>query len=55
METLQEVRAPYEKSAILMSRPGLSRVNPGDYGYIISRADTGEWVDVPKDLNLTLG
>lgn len=55
METLQEVRAPYEKSAILMSRPGLSRVNPGDYGYIISRAETGEWVDVPKDLNLTLG
>lgn len=47
MEVLQEVRAPYERSAILMSRPGLSRVNPGDYGYIISRADTGVWVDAP--------
>lgn len=47
MEVLQEVRAPYERSAILMSRPGLSRVNPGDYGYIISRADTGVWAEAP--------
>jgi len=54
MEVLQEVRAPYEKSAILMSRPGMSRVNPGDYGYIISRADTGEWIDVPKGIRLSL-
>lgn len=47
MEVLQEVRAPYEKSAILMSRPGMSLVNPGDYGYIISRADNGTWIDAP--------
>ncbi len=52
MAVLQEVRAPYERSAILMSRPGLSRVNPGDYGYIISRADTGEWIDAPTSTRL---
>jgi predicted deacylase len=48
-EVLQEVRAPYAESAILMMRPSLSHVNPGDYGFIISRADTGEWIDAPSD------
>ncbi len=54
MEVLQEVRAPYEKSAILMGRPGLSLVNPGDYGYIISRADNGEWVEAPTEWRIEL-
>lgn len=54
MQVLQEVRAPYEKSAILMSRPGLSRVNPGDYGYIISRADTGVWIDAPTQTRIAV-
>jgi predicted deacylase len=53
-EVLQEIRAPYEKSAILMSRPGLSRVNPGDYGYIIARGDTGEWIDAPSNWRIAV-
>lgn len=53
MEVLQEIRAPYAESAILMSRPGLSRVNPGDYGYIISRADNGTWIDSPTEFNFS--
>lgn len=54
MEVLQEIRAPYAQSAILMSRPSLSLVNPGDYGYIISRADTGEWIDAPSEWKVAL-
>lgn len=49
IETIAEVRAPYEQSAILMMRPTMSRVNPGDYGYIISDASTGEWIDPPTE------
>lgn len=48
-EVIQEVRAPYEQSAILMMRTTMSRVNPGDYGYIISDAGTGEWIESPKN------
>lgn len=48
-EVIQTIRAPYEQSAILMMRTGMTRVNPGDYGYIISDAGTGEWIDSPTD------
>ncbi|GGM40284.1 succinylglutamate desuccinylase/aspartoacylase family protein [Dactylosporangium sucinum] len=37
-EVLQEIRAPYEKSAIFQTRPGFGQVNPGDYAYIIGDA-----------------
>ena len=48
-QTVQEVRAPYDSSAILMMRTNMSRVNPGDYGFIISDAGTGEWIEPPTD------
>lgn len=48
IDTIQEVRAPYEQSAILMMRTSMTRVNPGDYGFIISDASTGRWIDSPK-------
>ncbi|HEY0638575.1 MAG TPA: succinylglutamate desuccinylase/aspartoacylase family protein [Pseudonocardiaceae bacterium] len=44
-ETLQTIRAPYERSAILQMRPGFGQVNPGDYCYIIGDATTG--VELP--------
>jgi predicted deacylase len=40
-EVLQEIRAPYDQSAILQTRPHLCRVNPGDYAYIIGDAGRG--------------
>lgn len=37
-EELERIEAPYEKSIMIMMRGILSRVNPGDYGYIIGDA-----------------
>ncbi|SDT10920.1 succinylglutamate desuccinylase/aspartoacylase family protein [Jiangella sp. DSM 45060] len=51
-DTLQEIRAPYEKSAILQTRPGFSRVNPGEYMYIIADAGSGEWIAAPEQWRL---
>lgn len=48
-DVIQEVRAPYEQSAILMMRTSMTRVNPGDYGFIISDGASGRWIDSPKD------
>ncbi len=45
-EVLQTVRAPYEKSAIFMTRAGFGRVNPGDYAYIIG--DATRAVEIPR-------
>jgi predicted deacylase len=53
-EVLQEIRAPYAKSALLMTRPGFSRVNPGDYVYIIADGDSGERVPAPTNWRITL-
>jgi len=49
LEVLQEFRAPYERSVLLDVRAGLARVNPGDYGYIIADADSGETLPTPVD------
>jgi predicted deacylase len=39
-EELERMTAPYEGSIMIMIRGVLSRVNPGDYGYIIGDAAT---------------
>jgi predicted deacylase len=39
-ETLEELRAPFERSLVVLLRPALTRVNPGDYAYML--ADAGE-------------
>lgn len=49
LEVLQKIYTPYEMSAILMMRPQMSRVNPGDYGYIIANGGSGEWIEAPAD------
>lgn len=44
-EVLQEIRAPYEKSAIFQTRPSFGQVNPGDYAYIIGDATKATEID----------
>lgn len=39
-ELLEELSAPYEKTVVLMLRGVLSRVNPGDYAYILCNGDS---------------
>lgn len=39
-ETLEELRAPFERSLVVLLRPALTRVNPGDYAYML--ADAGQ-------------
>ncbi len=43
-ELLEEVEAPYEKSVMVWNRVGRSRVNPGDYLYIIADHASIEWI-----------
>jgi predicted deacylase len=37
-ETLEELRAPFERSLVVLLRPALTRVNPGDYAYMLADA-----------------
>lgn len=37
-ETLDELRAPFERSLLLLLRPVLTRVNPGDYAFMLGDA-----------------
>lgn len=37
-ETLEELRAPFERSLIVLLRPALTRVNPGDYAFMLADA-----------------
>jgi hypothetical protein len=37
-ETLDELRAPFERSLVLLLRPVLTRVNPGDYAFMLGDA-----------------
>jgi len=41
-ETLEEIRAPYRRSLVILLRASLSRVNPGDYAYMIGDLETAE-------------
>lgn len=43
-ETLEELRAPYGRSVIVLLRPGVTRVNPGDYAYMLGDMETARSV-----------
>jgi predicted deacylase len=34
-DTLEELRAPFDRNVVLLLRPGITAVNPGDYGYMM--------------------
>ncbi len=38
-ETLEELRAPFARNVVLLLRPGITAVNPGDYGYMLGNLD----------------
>ncbi len=54
LEVVQEIRAPYEKSAICMARTSFGRVNPGDYAFIISDATRAEVIGRPDNWRIEL-
>jgi predicted deacylase len=37
-ETLEEIRAPFERGFMILLRGAMMRVNPGDYGYMVANA-----------------
>ena len=39
-ETLEEIRAPFERGYMILLRGGMMRVHPGDYGYMVANAET---------------
>lgn len=53
-ETVQEIVAPYELSALCQTRTQFGRVNPGDYAYIISDASKAEEIGYFENWRLTL-
>lgn len=38
-ETLEELRAPFARNVVLLLRPGITAVNPGDYAYMLGNLD----------------
>jgi hypothetical protein len=38
-ETLEELRTPFDRNVILLLRPGVTPVNPGDYAYMLGNLD----------------
>lgn len=53
-EELQSFTAPYRRSAMLCLRTRFSRVNPGDYAYIIADGDTDEYWERPENWKVRL-
>ena len=41
-ETLDEIRAPFARSLMILLRPTIMRVHPGDYAYMIGDMDSAE-------------
>jgi predicted deacylase len=39
-EVLEELRAPFERGYLVLLRASLSRVNPGDFAYMVGNADS---------------
>jgi predicted deacylase len=39
-ETLEELRAPFDRGYMILLRGGMMRVHPGDYGYMVANAAT---------------
>lgn len=44
-ETLEEIRAPYPRGYMILLRGRISRVNPGDYAYMVANAETARPAD----------
>ncbi len=44
LEVLEELKAPYDQTVMIMLRGLTSRVNPGDYAYILCNGATGETI-----------
>ncbi len=40
-DTLEELRAPFDRSLMILLRGAITKVHPGDYGYMIGNADSG--------------
>jgi predicted deacylase len=49
LEVAQVFTAPYRRSVLLDVRTGVTRVNPGDYGYIIADGDSGTETPFPVE------
>lgn len=41
-ETLEEIRAPFDRGYMILLRGALTRVNPGDYAYMVANAETAQ-------------
>ena len=41
-EPLEEIRAPYERNLVILLRPTITKVHPGDYAYMMANADSAE-------------
>ncbi|HYU17396.1 MAG TPA: succinylglutamate desuccinylase/aspartoacylase family protein [Chloroflexota bacterium] len=39
-ETLEEIRAPFSRGYMILLRGAITRVNPGDYAYMVANAET---------------
>jgi uncharacterized protein len=39
-DTLEEIRAPFERGYMILLRAGMMRVHPGDYGYMVANAQS---------------
>ncbi len=39
-ETLEEIRAPYDRGVMILLRGAMMRVHPGDYGYMVANLAT---------------
>ncbi|MBX3560143.1 MAG: succinate dehydrogenase, partial [Chelatococcus sp.] len=40
-EILDEIKAPFDKTEVMMIRNRISKVHPGEYAYIIGDGDSG--------------
>ncbi len=47
-ETLEELRAPYRRNVVLLLRVALTRVNPGDYAFMVGDAEGAQTRTNPR-------
>ena len=41
-EVLEEVKAPFEPSILVLVRESITKVDPGDYGFMVANAATAQ-------------
>lgn len=41
-EVLEEIRSPFERGLMILLRPTITKVHPGDYAYMVANADGAE-------------